>query len=320
LKYKKFKFVDGLRGFARWLCVSLFTALTVSGAAGQQRAKVAITVDDLPVHGDLPANTTRAEIAKKMIDAFKAKDVPGVYGFVNAKNIGVNGDTEKDSVLKIWADSGFPLGNHTFSHIDLNTASVQAFEDEIVANESVLQGLMGARDWHWLRYPYLHEGDTLEKRHAVRKYLADHGYKIAQITLDFGDYAWNNPYARCVAKQDTQAIAWLKASYVSTASDDIALDRKLSMMLFGRDIKYVLLLHIGALDSIMLPDLLDLFKKQGFDFISLEEAEKDPAYQSDPDAALLHGGTLLEQLTEAKHLKYPPHVDRPMDKLDAICR
>ena len=312
--------MGGLRVFARWLCATLFIALAISATAAQQRVQVAITVDDLPVHGDLPSTMTRAEIAKKMIEAFKAKGVLGVYGFVNAKNIGANGDTEKDSVLKIWADSGFPLGNHTFSHIDLNTASVQAFEDEIVANEPVLQGLMGARDWHWLRYPYLHEGDTLEKRHAVRKYLSDHGYKIAQVTLDFGDYAWNNPYARCVAKQDTQAIAWLKSSYLSTASDDIALDRKLSVMLFGRDIKYVLLLHIGALDSIMLPDLLDLFKKQGFDFVTLEEAQKDPAYQSDPDAALLHGGTFLEQLTEAKHLKYPPHADRPMDKLDAICK
>jgi peptidoglycan/xylan/chitin deacetylase (PgdA/CDA1 family) len=290
----------------------------ISTAAGQKRAEVAITVDDLPVHGDLPYPMTRPEIAKRMIEAFKAKGVPGVYGFVNAKNIG--GDEEKAQVLKVWADSGFALGNHTFSHIDLNTNSVQAFEDEIVANESVLQGLMGARDWHWLRYPFLHEGDTLEKRRAVRSYLADHGYKIAQVTLDFGDYAWNNPYARCVAKQDTQAIEWLKSSYLSTASRDIALDRKLSAILFGRDIKYVLLLHIGGLDSVMLPDLLDLFKKQGFDFVSLEEAQKDPAYQSDPDAALEFGGTLLEQLTEAKHLPYPPHAERPMKKLEAICR
>jgi peptidoglycan-N-acetylglucosamine deacetylase len=312
--------VSRLRVLARYLGLSLFASCVVSTTSAQQRLEVAITVDDLPVHGDLPSTMTRAEIAKKMIEAFKAKGVPGVYGFVNAKNIGVNGDTEKDSVLKIWADAGFPLGNHTFSHIDLNTAGVQAFEDEIVANEPILQGRMGVRDWHWLRYPYLHEGDTLEKRHAIRKYLADHDYKIAQVTLDFGDYAWNSPYARCVAKQDTRAISWLKSSYLSTASDDIALDRKLSAMLFGRDIKYVLLLHIGALDSILLPDLLDLFKKEGFDFVSLQEAEKDPAYQSDPDAALLHGGTFLEQLTEAKHLAYPPHADRPMAKLDAICR
>jgi peptidoglycan/xylan/chitin deacetylase (PgdA/CDA1 family) len=318
LKDTKLKLVSGFRVFARWLRISLFILLAISSAAGQQRAEVAITVDDLPVHGDLPAGMTRAEIAKKMIEAFKAEGVPGVYGFVNAKNIG--GDQEKADVLSTWVNSGFPLGNHTFSHIDLNTSTVQAFEDEIAMNEAPLRMYMGARDWHWFRYPFLHEGDTLEKRHAIRKYLSDHGYKIAQVTLDFGDYAWNNPYARCVAKQDAQAIEWLKSSYLQTAKDDIALDRKLSVMLFGRDIKYVLLMHIGALDSILLPQLLDLFKKEGFDFVSLEEAEKDPAYQSDPDAALLHGGTFLEQLTEARHLKYPPHADRPMDKLDAVCR
>jgi peptidoglycan/xylan/chitin deacetylase (PgdA/CDA1 family) len=318
LNNTKSKFGSGLRVFARWLCAPLFTALAISVAIGQQRAQMAITVDDLPVHGDLPSNTTRAEIAKKFIEAFKAKGVPDVYGFVNAKNIG--GDQEKGDLLATWVNSGLALGSHTYSHIDLNTASVQAFEDEIAMNETPLRVYMGARDWHWFRYPYLHEGDTLEKRHAVRKYLADHGYKIAQVTLDFGDYAWNNPYARCVAKQDTQSIEWLKSSYLQTAKDDIALDRKLSVMLFGRDIKYVLLMHIGALDSILLPDLLDLFKKDGFDFVTLEEAEKDPAYQSDPDAALLHGGTFLEQLTEAKHLKYPQHVDRPMDKLDTICK
>ena len=279
---------------------------------------MAITVDDLPAHGDLPSTMTRTEIAKRMIEAFKTKGVPGVYGFVNAKSIG--GDAEREGVLKLWVHSGFPLGNHTFSHIDLNTNSVEAFEGEIVANEPELKGLSGRRDWHWFRYPYLHEGDTLEKRQAVRKYLAEHGYKIAQVTLDFGDYAWNEPYARCVAKQDTQSIDWLKSSYLATATNDIELDRKLSAMLFGRDIRYVLLLHIGALDSVMLPDLLELFKKQGFHFVSLKDAEKDPAYQSDPDAALKYGGTLLEQLIVAKHLEYPPHVDRPMDKLEAICR
>jgi len=318
LKHSHFRSADGYGALLRCLRVSFFGLGLVSAASAQQRLEVAITVDDLPSHGDLPPTMTRAEIAKKMIEAFKAKGVPGVYGFVNAKNIG--GEEEKSGVLKMWVQAGFPLGNHTFSHIDLNSNTAQAFEDEIVANEPVLREEMGSRDWHWLRYPFLHEGDTLEKRRAVRKYLADHGYKVAQVTLDFGDYAWNNPYARCVAKQDTQAIDWLKSSYLDRATEDIALDRKLSAMLFGRDIKYVLLLHIGALDSVMLSDLLDLLKKQGFDFVSLEEAEKDPAYQSDPDAPLKYGGTLLEQLIETKPLTYPPHTERPMAKLDAICR
>jgi hypothetical protein len=179
---------------------------------------------------------------------------------------------------------------------------------------------MEDKDWHWFRYPYLWEGDTLEKRHAIRAYLKEHEYKIAQVTLDFEDYAWNGPYARCADKNDKQAIAWLKESYLNTAREYMALDRKMAKQIFGRDIKYVLLLHIGAFDATMLPKLLAQMKQDGFKFVTIQEAESDPAYQSDPDAALKNGGTLLDQFFDARHLQYPPHADKPIKELQAICK
>ena len=304
--------------FAVILCMSMSVYFVAGGAPAEQHEEVAITVDDLPNHGDLPPGVTRLDVAKSLLATFKAKHVPSVYGFINAKR--AEGNAAENDVLKAWVDAGNLLGNHTATHLDLTSHTAEQFEEEIAGNEAALQALMGGKNWHWFRYPYLHEGETLEKRHAVRKYLREHGYRVAQVTLDFEDYAWNNPYARCVAKQDEPSIEWLKSSYLETATNDIALDRKLSALLFGRDIKYVLLMHIGAFDRVMLPQLLDLFKKLGFNFVSLEEAEKDPAYQSDPDAPLKYGGTLLEQLIESKPLQYPPHPDRPMAKLDAICR
>jgi hypothetical protein len=57
----------------------------------------------------------------------------------------------------------------------------------------------------------LWEGDTLEKRRAVRAYLKEHGYRVAQVSLDFEDYAWNDAYSRCSAKGDEAAISWLQA-------------------------------------------------------------------------------------------------------------
>jgi len=179
---------------------------------------------------------------------------------------------------------------------------------------------MGGKDWRWFRYPFLWEGDTLEKRHAVRAYLKDNHYRVAQVTLDFEDYAWNPAYARCAAKNDAKAIAWLKESYLATAEQYIALDQQLANMVFGRDIKHVLLLHIGAFDAVMLPDLLDLLEKKGFRFVTLREAQSDPAYETDPDAPLKYGGTLLEQLVESRGLKYPPVAEKPMKQLAAICQ
>jgi peptidoglycan-N-acetylglucosamine deacetylase len=304
--------------FARSLNLALLISLLAGITAAQQRGRIAITVDDLPTHGAMPPGMTRSEIAKNMIAAFKAAGIPPVYGFVNAEKLDRSWD--KADVLKLWTDAGFLLGNHTYSHMDLTQNSAAAFEEDIAENEGTLEGFMGARDWHWFRYPYLNEGDTLEKRHAIRNYLSDHGYKVAQVTIDFQDWAWNDPYARCTDKHDAQTVEWLKSSYLSMATEYVSFAQKMAVMLFGRDIRHVLLLHIGAFDSVMLPSLLDSLRKQGYEFISLPQAEEDPAYQTDPDAALSTGGTLLEQMVESKHLDYPPHADEPLDKLDAVCR
>ena len=63
----------------------------------------------------------------------------------------------------------------------------------------------------------------------------------------------------------------------------------MSNILYGRDIPYVLLMHIGAFDAKMLPQLITLYQKQGATFISIEQAEKDKAFSEDPDT-LKHRG------------------------------
>ena len=184
--------------------VMLLVALHAIAAAQE----VALTFDDLPSHGPLPPGMTRLDVAKSIIATLKAANAPQVYGFINA--VKLEQVPEDMAVLKEWRSAGYMLGNHTYSHMSLNDNTVESFEKDIAKNEPVLQSLMGNEDWHWFRYPFLWEGDTLEKRNEVRAYLKDHGYRVAQVTLDFEDYAWNEPYARCVAKNDQKSIEWLK--------------------------------------------------------------------------------------------------------------
>jgi hypothetical protein len=82
----------------------------------------------------------------------------------------------------------------------------------------------------------------------------------------------------------------------------------------------VLLLHLGAFSSTILPDALDLMQKKGFIFVTLEEAESDPVYQGDPDVGSKYGGTLLELWMEAKKVKFPPVMEKPYKQLQEICK
>ena len=205
--------------------------------------------------------------------------------------------------------------------MDLEQNTAEAFEREIEEDEPVLELLKGdaKESWHWLRYPYLHEGDTVEKRRAVRAYLKAHGYRIAQVTLDWEDYLWNFAYARCAAKKDKKAVASLHDSYLATADEYITYSRTLSQRLYGRDIPYVLLLHVGAFDAKMLPELIGLFRKRGFDFVTLPQAESDPAYSVDPKVAYPGGGLLMELLASTRKVDMP-NATEPEDALAKMCR
>jgi peptidoglycan/xylan/chitin deacetylase (PgdA/CDA1 family) len=282
------------------------------------RPRVALTFDDLPDHGPLPAGMTRAGVARGILGALAAHGAPAAFGFVNAR--GLESGPDSAEVLRLWRAAGHPLANHTFSHIDLSSHTPDQFMADLARNEPALREHMGEAGWRWLRYPYLREGDTLEKRRAVRRAIAERGYRIAQVTANFDDWAYNDPYARCLAKGDSATIEWLKRSYEERAARSLVEARAAARLVFGREIPHVMLLHVGAFQTVMLGRLLEIVEANGFGLTTLEEAQADPAYAQDPDRAAAFGTTLLQQLAEAKGLKLELASDDALARLSALCR
>ncbi len=299
---------------AGWLPAVLLTLAGLIPASGQQ---IAFTWDDLPAHSTLPPGETRVEIGRKIIAAMRDVHMPPAYGFMN----GSFAEKEPLSVpmLQDWRDAGLPLGNHTWSHMSLNQRSVADWEADVLKNEPLLKSYMKDGDWHWLRFPNLAEGDTSEKRQQARDFLQSHGYRIAGVTMSFADYLYNDPYARCVAKNDTAAIAQLEDAYLKAAETTIDYTRSMSKTLYGRDIPYVLLMHVGALDARMLPRLLQLYRNKGFTFVTLEKAEQDPFYKNDQFLSSDDTSDTLESAMRARNLQLPQHPAPTVD-LNAICR
>src|ERR1700753_481342 len=148
--------------------------------------QVAFTFDDLPAHGPLPPGGARADVTKQILATLKAEHTPPVYGFVNGFRL--TGYPYQAQILREWLWSGNPLGSHTFSHLSLDVVSAERFDEDIADNEPVLQKVDPSGKWHSFRYPFLDEGNTQEKRRAVRSYLKEHGYQVAEVTMDFEDY------------------------------------------------------------------------------------------------------------------------------------
>ena len=308
--------------------LALLAALLVAPAfAAEPGLKVALSFDDLPLNGMLPAGKKPSDFARDTVAVLRKYRIPPSYGFLNARYL--EGDPDGALAYRIWIEGGHPLASHTYTHLDLTKSSVEEFQREILHNEPVLQLLMppdgklarAGHDWRWFRYPYLHEGDTLEKRREIRAFLAARNYRIAQTTLDWEDYIWNSSHARCWLKKDEVALQWLRESYLTAAREFIRFQVANSRAVFGRDINHVMLLHLGSFSSHILPDLFKLLKQENFEIVTLEEAQQDPAYDYDPDIGAPRGGTLTELGMEAEKVPWPagaPSFDR--QRLLTICQ
>lgn len=300
----------------------LLAALFVFSTS-QAKMRMAVTIDDLPRHADMPRTSNRLEIARKMLDGLKRHSVPEVYGFVNAQKS--DDDKSLEDILRLWVEYGYPLGNHTYSHKSINNITSGSFKRDIDKNEKVLRYFGGAFDWKYFRYPFLHEGNTFEKRNAVRAHLFKKGYKIAQVTVDFEDWSWSDPFTRCVDRNDRNKIEWLKKTFLKNAVEQLHRAEQISQGLFHRSISHILLLHVGAFNAEMMDELLTAYEKEGVEFIPLSEAAKDEVYAIDPAVIYDHGGSEFTfQIMKArgltqKDLGLERYDGYPGEELKSVC-
>ena len=274
-------------------------------------------MDDLPVHGVLPPGETRASVARAILAAFKAAGVPEVYGFLNGYHL--EREPGSDSVLTAWHAAGYPLGNHTWSHRNLNQISAEEFDAEIGRNEETLRRFGGGQLHKWLRYPYLAEGNDPAKRDSVRAAVARRGYRIAAVSMDYSDWQWNEAYARCRAPGQEAGLAALETAFLDNVRESARRSRALSRALYGRDVAYVLLTHVGPISARLMPRVLEIYRAEGFQFTTLEAAQRDSIYRRDMDPRQPAQPINLDARARERGLPIPPRTTRvPM--LAAACR
>ena len=290
----------------RRICGAVAAALLALCAAAlpsyADTLQVAVTVDDLPAHGAMPAGMTRSSIVTRMAETFRRHGISKVYGFMNGA--AVDASTDGSAVMLAWQRAGLPIANHTFSHLDLSLVTVDAYVADIARNESYVKRFGGGV--RYFRYPYLQEGDTPEKRNTVRNWLASHGYTIAEVTVNVEAWAWNEAYARCLMRGDAAAVSDLRRSFVDTAVRQLTAFDRLARRIYGRPIRQILLLHAAAFTSVVLDDMLSAYRQAGVTFVDLEIAAADPVYSSDPGVIGDGRGTFLWQMAARHDIPMPP--------------
>ncbi|WP_419421304.1 polysaccharide deacetylase family protein (plasmid) [Legionella sp. D16C41] len=254
----------------KFFFVYLFLFSTLCCGAAAPEREIAITIDDLPLVASkmgTPAERERSEERfTSIVQNFIKYKVP-VTGFVIA------GAIEKGqwAFLQQFINAGFSLGNHTYSHYNLNTMSAEKYIADIDKADKILAPILS--NPKYFRYPYLAEGNRKTKA-KVLNYLHEHNYIVAPVTIDSRDFAYNETIYKVPFRSRENYIQKLKPKYLAYIWQQTL---KAEQNAGHLGYKQILLIHANLLNSYVLGDILEMYQQKGYKFISLTDALKNPA-------------------------------------------
>lgn len=288
----------------------------VSGSPSSE-PQVAVTMDDFNWGNAVKLTAPeRNQAILKTLDSYSVKAAL----FVMGRNIE---SEEGKQLLKPWNDAGHLICNHTYSHRNYNNPAMTAavYEEDILRAEALLKEF--PRFQKYLRFPMLKEGDTAEKRDAMRKVLREHGYRNGYVTIDNSDWIVDSRLTARLKKDSSANLKPYRDFYLEHMWDRAQYYDSLAHKVLGRPVKHTILTHFNLLNGLFLGDLLEMFKSKGWKLIDAENAFKDPIFKAEPNVVPA-GESIVWSLakangTIAKSLRYPAedgeYENARMDKL-----
>ncbi len=247
--------------------------------------EIALTFDDAPLPDS--AFMTGEERTRRLIAALAAADIPGATIFATTQGAETPSGRAR---LDAYANAGLFIANHTRTHRSANVLPAAEFLTDAQQADAMIRSMPNFRAW--LRFPYLHAGETVEKRDALRAGLRAMGYSHGYVTVDGWDWYLAGQVDAAIAAG--REVDWdaVREIYVDVMVRGATHADSVSTTYLGRRVRQVMLLHENDLAAQFIGDLATRLRADGWTIISSERAFEDPIAEIDPDTLFLGGGQL----------------------------
>ncbi|WP_253715821.1 polysaccharide deacetylase family protein [Bdellovibrio bacteriovorus] len=271
----------------------IFTAVISHGA------EVAITIDDFNLSNSIGMEPLKRN--SEILSVLKKNQIKAI-GFVTTKYLN---DPKALNAVKAWSSAGHIVGNHTENHWKYNDKTLHEFSADILVADKKLQQFPTFQKI--FRFPYLKEGDSVEKRDGMRDFLKDNDYTNGHVSIDASDWYVNMRLIEKIKKGDKVDYEKYRDFYLKHMWDRSDYYSKLAQKTLGKDIKHTVLLHHNLTTALFLDDLIKMYKQKGWKVIYAEEAFKDGVYKRTPKN-IPAGESILWAIAKEKgdsSLRYP---------------
>ena len=306
------------------LMLGVFSASTTSFVNAQTKTKnrkLAIGFVSIPPL-DRTANPPKDadSTMRLMIEKLKAHKIPAI-GFVQGEMIS---DGEKlypvrANIVRLWRDAGFEIGIGGYKHIWFYNTPYEDYVANVEKNESVVRKILSEKNLplRYFSYPFLNTGKTADERNRFESWLGARGINPVKYTIDNQEWMYSYAYDMARNDNDISTMTDVRIAFIKYMSDMFDHYEIYSQTMFGRDINQTMVLTPSRLVADSADDLFGMIEKRGYNFVSMEEALKDEAYQTPENFYGKSGISWFERwtLAQSKKLLEEPKVNEDVQKI-----
>lgn len=250
--------------------------------------EIAITFDDSPraASGYFDGPTR----AKRLIAELKEHEVEQVAFFSVSERL----DEEGVERLTAYSEAGHIIANHTHTHPDINELSLKDYAQDFLLADSKLRQFKNYQKL--FRFPYLREGNTVEKRDGMRALLKENGYKNAYITSNNYDWYIESLFQKALKDGIDIDMKRMSKFYVDVLVESIEYYDAMAEKYQNRSPKHVLLLHEMDISALFIGDLVDELREKGWEIITPDEAYSDSIAEYQTETVLKYNPGRIGEL------------------------
>src|SRR5229473_3601724 len=209
---------------------SLFsqTAVPKTSPNNSTRPQLALTLDDPTL--SLASVLKWQEANSRILKVISDKNVRAAL-FVCGMRVD---EADGAKLLSSWDQAGHLICNHSYSHkLYGEQTSYADFAVDFLKNEKVIAPYRNRTAL--FRYPFLKEGDSVDKRDRFRALLKERGYRVGHVTIDASDWYMSQRFVDRLSKQPKAPIAPYRDYLIAHLLDRAAFYRQLALDVLGRE-------------------------------------------------------------------------------------
>ena len=276
--------------------------------------KLAVGFVSIPTNRASRADKSFDETPRLLIEKLNRHKVPAI-GFVLGAMIS-DGDkisNEKADIIRLWRDAGLEVGIGNYKHIWFYDTPFDEYAAGVEKNAEITNKILSEKNEkvRYFSYPFLNTGKTNEDHQRFEAWLEARNLNSVKYTVDNSEWMYSWAYDAAREANDTGKMIEIRADFLKYMSEMFDHYERYSQEMFGRDINQTMVLTPSRLVADTADELFGMLEKRGYEFVSMNEAQSDTAYQTPENFAGIKAGiSWFErwQATQGKELLKEPEV------------